>query len=164
MRTITQEQLGLNKHISPPCLLVRPCRPVKRTSHKQHLQHRRASEKDSDLSQLDSLKGDLDRLRLKEKAAGQGRQELSGADADSRSESTVKNLIDKVLIADFFFVCAAGAWLAAGVVEKTSLNSSKLLDAWYPLWMLVFQPAIGVLMLGALVSGGLGWLKGKNAS
>lgn len=26
----------------------------------------------------------------------------------------------------------------------------KLLDAWYPLWMLVFQPAIGVLMLGAV--------------
>lgn len=26
----------------------------------------------------------------------------------------------------------------------------KLLDAWYPLWNLVFQPAIGVLMLGAV--------------
>ena len=26
----------------------------------------------------------------------------------------------------------------------------KLLDAWYPLWTLVFQPALGVLMLGAV--------------
>jgi hypothetical protein len=88
----------------------------------------------------------------------------------------------QVLIADFFFVCAALAWLVAGVGAKTSLDNSvrqlledgkfglrcsyitsslcwtfssftavqALLDAWYPLWQWVFQPAIGVLMLGAV--------------
>ncbi|KAK9917973.1 hypothetical protein WJX75_000178 [Coccomyxa subellipsoidea] len=56
---------------------------------------------------------------------------------------------EEVLIADFFFVCAALAWLVAGVGAKTSLDNSALLDAWYPLWQWVFQPAIGVLMLGA---------------
>ena len=116
----------------------------------------------------------------------------------------------QVLIADFFFICVALAWLAAGVAEKGSLNSTvslssfpvheaavpgdtrshhwaswvpkpvlwthlfqhhvhrqpcsmltrsgrtavillqNLLDSWYPLWTLLFQPALGVLMLGAV--------------
>lgn len=30
----------------------------------------------------------------------------------------------QVLIADFFFICIALAWLAAGVAEKGSLNST----------------------------------------
>lgn len=30
----------------------------------------------------------------------------------------------QVLIADFFFICVALAWLAAGVAEKSSLNST----------------------------------------
>ena len=30
----------------------------------------------------------------------------------------------QVLIADFFFICVALAWLAAGVAEKGSLNST----------------------------------------
>ena len=90
-----------------------------------------------------------------------------------------------MLIADFFFVCAALAWLVAGVGVNAALNNSvilepmlglyvlvtqplkllsevrqqargmvaaeqALLDAWYPLWQWVFQPAIGVLMLGAV--------------
>lgn len=37
-------------------------------------------------------------------------------------------------------------------------GSSPLLDAWYPLWPTLWQSAIGLLMAGALVSGGLGWL------
>lgn len=31
-----------------------------------------------------------------------------------------------------------------------SVRGQALLDAWFPLWPLVFQPAIGVLMLGAV--------------
>lgn len=30
----------------------------------------------------------------------------------------------QVLIADFFFICVALAWLAAGVAEKSSVNST----------------------------------------
>jgi hypothetical protein len=69
----------------------------------------------------------------------------------------------QLLIADFFFVLAILGWLAAGLGAQGALHSSALLDAWFPLWPLVFQPAIGVLMLGALVSGGLGWLKEQQA-
>lgn len=65
----------------------------------------------------------------------------------------------QLLIADFFFVLAILAWLGAGLAEKATVQSSSLIDAWLPLWPLVFQPAIGVLMAGALVSGGLNWLQ-----
>jgi hypothetical protein len=65
----------------------------------------------------------------------------------------------QVLIADFFLVLAILAWLGVGLLEKATVQSSNLVDAWLPLWPLVFQPAIGVLMAGALVSGGLNWLQ-----
>jgi hypothetical protein len=65
----------------------------------------------------------------------------------------------QVLIADFFVVLAILAWLAVGLAEKATVKSSNLIDAWLPLWPMVFQPAIGILMAGALVSGGLNWLQ-----
>jgi hypothetical protein len=65
----------------------------------------------------------------------------------------------QVLIADFFVVLAILAWLAVGLAEKATVQSSNLIDAWLPLWPMVFQPAIGILMAGALVSGGLNWLQ-----
>lgn len=69
----------------------------------------------------------------------------------------------QVLIADFFFVLVILAWFAVALVANSALQSSALLDAWMPLWPLVFQPAIGVLMAGALVSGGIGWLQSQGA-
>ena len=72
-------------------------------------------------------------------------------------------LLLQVLIGDFFFVLFSLAWLAAGLAEKGSVHSSVLLDAWMPLWPLVWQPAIGILMAGALLSGGLNWLKSKTS-
>lgn len=41
-------------------------------------------------------------------------------------------------------------------------GSSPVLDAWYPLWPTLWQSAIGLLMAGALVSGGLGWLQAQQ--
>jgi hypothetical protein len=54
-------------------------------------------------------------------------------------------------------------WLGAGLAVKAASGSSALLDGWLPLWQWVWQPAIGVLMAGALVSGGMGWLKEQAA-
>jgi hypothetical protein len=69
-------------------------------------------------------------------------------------------LATQVLIADFFLVLFVLLWLVAGVVQSSvSGGESFLLDMWYPLWPLLWQPAIGVLMAGALVSGGIGWLQ-----
>jgi hypothetical protein len=41
-------------------------------------------------------------------------------------------------------------------------GQSPVLDAWYPLWPTLWQSAIGLLMAGALVSGGLGWLASQG--
>jgi hypothetical protein len=86
----------------------------------------------------------------------------SNSQQDSSQEdgnNGVKEAIDKFLIADFFFILFALAWLGAGLVEKSAFNSSNLVDTWLSLWQWLWQPAIGVLMLGALVSGGAGWVK-----
>lgn len=80
---------------------------------------------------------------------------------DSSSSSSIKDNLDKFLIGDFFFVCFSLAWLGAGVVLQGS-GSSALLDAWFPLWPLVWQPAIGILMAGALLNGAWGWLADKT--
>ncbi|GMH42824.1 hypothetical protein BSKO_10743 [Bryopsis sp. KO-2023] len=71
----------------------------------------------------------------------------------------LKETVDKVLMADFFFVLFALGWLTSGVLFNSLAHRSFVLDAWMMLWPVVFQPAIGVLMLGALVSGAVGWAK-----
>jgi hypothetical protein len=68
----------------------------------------------------------------------------------------LQDLVEKALIADFFFIVFILLWFVAGLGETVALRSSVLLDLWYPLWPSVFQPALGVLMLGAIVSGILG--------
>lgn len=74
-----------------------------------------------------------------------------------------RTLLMQVLIANFFFILFVLLWFVAGIGESAALQSSNLLNVWYPLWPLVFQPALGVLMLGALVSGAAGKLaEGKE--
>ena len=84
------------------------------------------------------------------------------AGASSSSSSPIKDAVDKLLIADFFLVLVTLAWFVAGLAEKGALHSSALLDAWMPLWPLLWQPAIGLLMAGALASGGMSWLAGRS--
>ncbi|PSC75919.1 hypothetical protein C2E20_1148 [Micractinium conductrix] len=127
---------------------------------------------DEDLDQ--QLQADLDRLRQRQAAtngagpSAQQRQQAAARFEGSRSSSSsgsggalggLKDAVDKLLIADFFFILFALGWLGAGLAERSTLQSTNLLDAWLSLWQWVFQPAIGVLMLGALVSGAFGWAK-----
>jgi hypothetical protein len=65
----------------------------------------------------------------------------------------------QVLIGDFFFILFALVWFGVGVGLQIGQVTTGPLDLWYLLWQPVFQPALGVLMLGALVSG----LTGKKA-
>ena len=67
------------------------------------------------------------------------------------------------LVGNLFFVLASFGWFAAAVVGR-SLNVNLGLDVWYSLWMPLFQPAIGILMAGALAVGLLRWLSNKLAS
>ncbi|KAK9806110.1 hypothetical protein WJX72_001798 [[Myrmecia] bisecta] len=111
---------------------------------------------------------DMERLRQRQaKSATSGSRSTADEVAPETSGGAldgVKNVLDKVLIADFFFVCLALVWLGAGVAETAALKSSTLSDAWLQLWPLVFQPAIGVLMLGAILSGVVGWLKNQQST
>lgn len=45
------------------------------------------------------------------------------------------------------------------ILAHTYSHLQALIDSWFPLWQWVFQPAIGTLMLGALVSGAVGQLQ-----
>ena len=60
--------------------------------------------------------------------------------------------IDWVLQADFFLILGSLAWLIAGVAQSRLGGSTQLFDSWLLLWQTLWQPALGVLMLGALTN------------
>lgn len=64
-----------------------------------------------------------------------------------------------MLIGDFFFIIFIMFWGIAGLGEKAAIDTTVLIDAWLPLWPSVFQPALGVLMLGTIVQGTIGYIK-----
>ncbi|KAI8463067.1 MAG: hypothetical protein J3K34DRAFT_527285 [Monoraphidium minutum] len=147
---------------------VASSRPLLRSPAAANLQRRRAAPEETG-EDLSGLLKDLERFQQRAPGAGgagaaAGPAAAAGTGGSSSSAggeapSPLKETLDKILIADFFVVLAILGWLAAGLGLQGATGSSTLLDAWFPLWPLVFQPAIGVLMLGALVSGGMGWLK-----
>lgn len=65
-----------------------------------------------------------------------------------------------LLVANLFFVLFSFFWLAIAVVGR-SFNLPLGLDLWYTLWTPVFNPAIGILMAGALISGLVSWINKK---
>lgn len=82
---------------------------------------------------------------------------------EGEGEGGMKSVIEKVLVADFFFILFILAWLVAGLVERSVLESTTLIDSWLPLWATVFQPALGVFMAGAIVSAVSGYLSKSGA-
>ncbi len=72
------------------------------------------------------------------------------------------NLLNLILVADVFLVFLGFAWFAIAAIGKAS-GINLGFDLWHQLWQPVFNPAIGILMAGALVSGGLSWLNRKFA-
>jgi hypothetical protein len=82
---------------------------------------------------------------------------------EGEGEGGLKAVIEKVLVADFFFILFILAWLVAGLVERSVLESTTLIDSWLPLWATVFQPALGVFMAGAIVSAVSGYLSKSGA-
>lgn len=75
----------------------------------------------------------------------------------------VLNGLNWLLVANLFFVLASFGWFATAVVGR-SMNFNLGLEIWYSLWTPVFQPAIGILMAGAIAIGILGWASKKLAS
>jgi hypothetical protein len=60
--------------------------------------------------------------------------------------------LNKALLADVFLVFFFFAWFVAAVVgDRFSFNLG--LDLWQQLWMPLIQPALGIVMAGAILSG-----------
>jgi hypothetical protein len=68
--------------------------------------------------------------------------------------------LNTFLVADFFLVVLGFAWFVVAVAgEATGINLG--LDLWHKLWMPLFNPAIGILMAGAIMSGVISWISRK---
>jgi TRAP-type C4-dicarboxylate transport system permease small subunit len=65
-----------------------------------------------------------------------------------------------ILMVNLFFVLFCFAWFAIALVGR-SANLPLGLDLWHSLWTPVMQPAIGILMAGALISGASSWVAQK---
>ena len=59
--------------------------------------------------------------------------------------------LDRFLIADVFLVIIGFFWFAIALVGR-SMGIPLGWDIWYRLWIPVFNPAIGILFTGALLS------------
>lgn len=65
--------------------------------------------------------------------------------------------LNLALMLDLFFVLFSFGWLAIAVIGH-STNVSLGLNLWYKLWQPVMQPALGILMAGAILSGVASWI------
>lgn len=65
--------------------------------------------------------------------------------------------LNLALMVDLFFVLICFFWLAAAVVGR-STGVPLGLEVWYRLWEPVIQPAMGILMAGALLTGVADWV------
>ncbi len=71
--------------------------------------------------------------------------------------------INLVLMADLFFVLLCFLWLAAAVIGELA-GISLGLNVWYQLWQPIVQPALGILMAGAILSGVVSWVHRRFSS
>ncbi len=63
-----------------------------------------------------------------------------------------KFMCRNLLLADVFLVLFGFIWFAAAVIGR-SLEIPLGFDLWYRLWQPLFNPAIGILFLGAIARG-----------
>ena len=94
--------------------------------------------------------------------AGDGPSAIAPPQGGSSPERTtgplqgLRQLVDRLLVANVFVVLAGALWFALAVVLH-SQGVEGPLRSFQGLWQPLFTPAIGLLMGGALVSGALGW-------
>ncbi|MFM7265383.1 MAG: hypothetical protein ACKOZW_07295 [Cyanobium sp.] len=68
----------------------------------------------------------------------------------------IRQLIDRLLVADVFLVLAGALWFAVAVVLH-GWHRDGALELFQRLWQHLLTPAISLLMAAALISGALGW-------
>ena len=64
--------------------------------------------------------------------------------------------LNRLLVADVFLVLFGFLWFAIAVIGKY-LDIPLGFDIWYRLWQPLFNPAIGILFLGAIAT----WVANK---
>jgi hypothetical protein len=89
--------------------------------------------------------------------SGAGRDETEQASWPER----LQRGLDRVLVADVFLVLAGALWFGLGVVLHLR-GIDRVLETFQQLWLPLFQPALGLLMLAALISGALGWWRRRG--
>jgi hypothetical protein len=75
------------------------------------------------------------------------------------SGSRIKTTLDNFLVVDFFVVAFGFLWFVLGFTGAILFRIDAPYTLWTKLWQPLFQPALGILMLGAVVSGLWGWIK-----
>jgi hypothetical protein len=66
-------------------------------------------------------------------------------------KETFLKWLDRILIFNVFLVIIGFVWFAIAVLGR-SLGLSLGWEIWYKLWLPLFNPAISILVLGALLS------------
>lgn len=61
--------------------------------------------------------------------------------------------VNKALLFDMFLVFFFFAWFVVAVVGDRLLNFNLGLGIWQQLWEPIIQPALGIVMAGAILSG-----------
>ena len=75
----------------------------------------------------------------------------------------ILRLINLLLMVDLFFVLFCFFWGVVALIGK--LNNLTLgFDLWVSLWAPVMQPALGIMMAGALISGASSWISKRFSS
>ena len=71
--------------------------------------------------------------------------------------------LNRILVADVFLVIFGFIWFAIAVIGRY-LNIPLGFDLWYRLWQPVFNPAIGILFLGAFATWSINKISHQFAS
>lgn len=66
-------------------------------------------------------------------------------------KETLLTWLNRLLVADFFLVLLGFVWFAIAVVGHYA-GIPLGLELWYKLWMPLFNPAIGIMVGGAILS------------
>lgn len=66
--------------------------------------------------------------------------------------------LNRLLIADVFLVIFGFLWFAVAVLGR-AVGIPLGLDLWYKLWQPIFNPAIAILILGAIASWAINKIK-----
>jgi hypothetical protein len=75
--------------------------------------------------------------------------------------ASLQEWLDRLLVLDVFVVLAGALWFGLGVAWHVR-GHDTVLTAFQRLWMPLFQPALGLLMAAALLSGVLGWWRRRG--